>query len=757
MTHYFTPTCHTLKSFISHNPQFVRYKRRKYAGVWPIHPGAANPPKQWQGWPAGKQFALAISHDVDTLKGYRNLMKLVQIEEKMGFRSVFNLVPARCGTVSRELLDNLRSRGFDIGVHSHKPDGRLFSSKASFDRKARKINAYLKQWQARGISSHSIRHNLAWLTELDIDYSISTFDTNPFEPYSFGLGTIFPMWIANGSPHEGYMELPCTLPRAFTLFVLLKEKTIDIWQRKLDWIALHGGMALLNVHSDYMLFATDAPSGRGYPAELYVEFLEDLKRRYRGIYFHALPADIAKFCRNNGIRDDTVAPERKDPLVIGKQQHAPFVTLRSDKPVAMRPVGFDHAPPKPLRVAMLSYSFYESDNRVRRYAEALVRRGDCVDVFSLRRKGQNGYNELNGVRIFRIQERVRNEKGKINYLARIIRFLLHSAFTLTRKHLMQPYDFIHAHSVPDFEVFAALVPKMGGTKIILDIHDIVPEFYAAKFRVDKKSLVFKTLVGLEKLSIAFSDHVIISNHLWKRTLCSRSSCREKCTAIINYPDENLFLSRIEKTDKNKLVFMYPGTLNYHQGLDIALRAFNRIKALLNGAELHIVGDGPVKRQLAQMIRRFALEGQVFLKDPVPLDAVAGLMAQADVGIIPKRNDGFGDEAFSTKSLEFMLLGIPIIISRTSVDKYYFNDSVVHFFDPGNVDDLAQAMLMLANSRQLRKRLSIEGRKFAMEMRWSVKENIYLNLLETCKEKSPQRTIVWENENVQTEIFGHYPG
>ncbi len=123
---------------------------------------------------------------------------------------------------------------------------------------------------------------------------------------------------------------------------------------------------------------------------------------------------------------------------------------------------------------MLTYSFYESDNRVRRYAETLARRGDQVDVIALRRAGQGPYNELNGVRVYRVQERTRNEKGKKDYFFRIIKFFIRSAALLTRMHRERPYDFVHVHSVPDFEVFAALVPKLTGAKVILDIHDIVP-------------------------------------------------------------------------------------------------------------------------------------------------------------------------------------------------------------------------------------------------------------------------------------------
>ena len=120
---------------------------------------------------------------------------------------------------------------------------------------------------------------------------------------------------------------------------------------------------------------------------------------------------------------------------------------------------------------MLAYTYYESDNRVRRYAEALVKRGDHVDVIALRQKGQTHRDIINGVNLYRIQRRVINEQNKVAYLLKIVFFLINSFIFLSIRHLRKPYDIVHVHSVPDFEVFAALIPKLSGAKIILDIHD----------------------------------------------------------------------------------------------------------------------------------------------------------------------------------------------------------------------------------------------------------------------------------------------
>ena len=203
-----------------------------------------------------------------------------------------------------------------------------------------------------------------------------------------------------------------------------------------------------------------------------------------------------------------------------------------------------------------------------RYADALAQRGDIVDVIALKGENSLKYENLNNVNVYRIQERKINEKYKITYLYRLIIFLIRSSIFLTKKHLQHPYDVIHVHSVPDFEVFATLIPKQQGSSIILDIHDIVPEFYASKFSGSKDSFFFKALIKVEQFSIKFSDHVIISNHLWQKTLTSRSVNESKCTTIMNYPDEAIFYQRPRTRLDDKFIILYPGSLGWHQGLDI---------------------------------------------------------------------------------------------------------------------------------------------------------------------------------------------
>jgi peptidoglycan/xylan/chitin deacetylase (PgdA/CDA1 family) len=270
------------------------YLRGKHKDVWPIDRRAAKAPEGWPGWPDGKRFALVLTHDADTAHGQDRCLKLMKLEQGLGFQSSFNMVPRRYGVAPR-LRDILVKNGFEVGVHGLYHDGRYFESREEFSERAILINHYLREWGAVGYRSPSMLHNLDWIRELNIEYDSSTFDTDPFEPQPDGVCTIYPFPVSGTECLNGYIELPYTLPQDFLLFILLGQKDIRIWKDKLDWIAQNGGMALLNTHPDYVIFDGDEQSSIKYPSDYYREFLEYVKTTYAGQYWHALPKDVARY------------------------------------------------------------------------------------------------------------------------------------------------------------------------------------------------------------------------------------------------------------------------------------------------------------------------------------------------------------------------------------------------------------------------------------------------------------------------------
>jgi glycosyltransferase involved in cell wall biosynthesis len=386
---------------------------------------------------------------------------------------------------------------------------------------------------------------------------------------------------------------------------------------------------------------------------------------------------------------------------------------------------------------MLAYSFYETDARIKQYARALVERGDSVDIIALRQPGQPTHSVLNGVNVFRIQARKINERGPLSYLFRIMRFLLVAAVFIARRQLSQKYQLIHVHSVPDFLVFAAILPKLLGTPVVLDIHDVLPEFYASKFHVAHGSFVFRCLALVERLSIAFADHAIVANHLWCERVAQRCGMPQKCSPIRNYPARGLFNPNIRTRSNGKFLMTYPGSLNWHQGVDVAIAAFAKIKDQMPDAEFHVYGEGPAKESLIRLADSLGLSQRVIFHGLLPTEQIVQVMADTDLAIEPKRaGSQFGNEALSMKIFEFMAVGVPLVVSRTRIHQYYYTDELVKYYDGDDDAALAENIVRLRNSPELRQRQITNALKYVEEHSWDVEKYQYLGIVDSLVAKEP---------------------
>jgi glycosyltransferase involved in cell wall biosynthesis len=181
--------------------------------------------------------------------------------------------------------------------------------------------------------------------------------------------------------------------------------------------------------------------------------------------------------------------------------------------------------------------------------------------------------------------------------------------------------------------------------------------------------------------------------------------------------------------------MYPGTINAHQGVDIAVKAFALAKDQLADAEFHIYGKGPELNNILNLIKDLNLEQVVFYKGWLSTDQILLKMASAFCAVVPKRSDDFGDEAFSTKIMEFMALGVPIIASNTRIDKYYFNDTLIQFFESGNEKDLSNKMSLIFQNPTVRQTAITNGLKFIEENNWDVKQQLYFDIVNSFQART----------------------
>jgi glycosyltransferase involved in cell wall biosynthesis len=240
------------------------------------------------------------------------------------------------------------------------------------------------------------------------------------------------------------------------------------------------------------------------------------------------------------------------------------------------------------------------------------------------------------------------------------------------------------------------------------------------------------LKRIERAAASLVDHVIVSNDLWSETLISRSVPKEKCSVFLNHADPAIFYPHPRTRKDGKFVVLFPGSFQWHQGLDLAIEAFAHLRRKLPNAELHLYGGGGGngEAELKRLSQRLGLDDVVKFCGGVSLDRIAEVIANADLGVVPKRADSFGNEAYSTKIMEFMSQGVPVVVSRTKVDTYYFEEGTVHFFPSGDSKALADAILNVANDSALRNRLIARGYEYVERNGWGRKKQEYIDLVDS---------------------------
>ena len=386
-----------------------------------------------------------------------------------------------------------------------------------------------------------------------------------------------------------------------------------------------------------------------------------------------------------------------------------------------------------MRVCVVAYKFYETSPRVSLFARAFAQRGDTVDVICLRREGQEASAVVGGVRLQRIQRRERNERLRLSHFLRGFRFFFHAALVMTAA---EPYDLIYVFSVPDFLVFSAIAAKLRGARVILDVYDLLPEFYISKFTHGRPTAAFRILQLVEKASMSFSDYVIVSNDIWRARLESRSVSARKCATVSYHSDPQVFSPRPKTRTGKEFVFVYPGTLNRHQGVDIAIRAFARVSKLAAETRFEIYGEGPERESLEKLITDLRLVDRVFVRPQMPVEEVAALMANCDAGIVPKRASScFGNEAASTKILDFMMLGLPVLASRTKVESQYFDGTELIFFESENEEDLANCMLRLIQDSRLGAGVVERAYQYLSSHSWAVARKGFFRIIDSVCERN----------------------
>jgi glycosyltransferase involved in cell wall biosynthesis len=390
------------------------------------------------------------------------------------------------------------------------------------------------------------------------------------------------------------------------------------------------------------------------------------------------------------------------------------------------------------RVLIIAYTHYIFDARVKRHAEALAAHGYSVDVICLadQQASQTPVNVI-GISIPRYRGHSRTE-----YIRQYLRFFAKATYSAVKLNRQHHYDVVIVCSIPDAAVVAGLIPKLAGAKLVLDIHDTMPELYLEKFPGTFGAIGAAALKIQERVSARIADVVFAVHAVHAARLQANGIPSEKIVVIVNAPDPRLFrpLMRPEESNFYDFTVVTHGTINRRLGLDTAVEAVKLVRHQIPNIKFRIIGPGEHRESVRQHVRRLDLHDIVEFEDSVPLEALASALRGASVGLVPNEATAATELMLPVKLLEYVSLGIPVIASRLRTIRYYFPDDAIHYCEPSKPESLAESLMDLYWHPEKRRCLALRACEVARSISWHTQRHILCTTIELLLAGAPAHSM-----------------
>ncbi len=383
----------------------------------------------------------------------------------------------------------------------------------------------------------------------------------------------------------------------------------------------------------------------------------------------------------------------------------------------------------PETVLMIAYTYYQSDPRVIREAEAAVHAGFAADFLSLRREQDPAVEEIRGVRVYHLRQSRYRGSGVLSYVLAYLQFFLRCLCKGTVLFLRRRYRVIHVNNMPDFLVFSTVIPKLLGAKIVLDIHDPMPDTFASKFKSGERGFFYRLLLWQERLSVWYADRTITVHQPVKDCVLVKHGLRpELIQTVCNFADEELFQLRPSYCVNGKVCLAFHGTILERSGLRNLVVAVSRMRHR-DKVKVKIIGEGDFSQTLKGLIDSLGIRDVVdFDNRSYPVREIPRLISDCNLGIVPLEISSITNFALPLKLLEYTSLGLPVLTVRNVAIRHYFNEEDCLFYEWDDVDSLRDILDCLAQGPSL----LLPYRQRAAELRqkflWSRERDKYIALL-----------------------------
>lgn len=381
---------------------------------------------------------------------------------------------------------------------------------------------------------------------------------------------------------------------------------------------------------------------------------------------------------------------------------------------------------KNKNILMIAYSEYSRDARIRREAEALTEIGCAVDFFVLQ---EDNISQINtNINLIPLGLKQYRGNSNIKYIISYLNFFCQAFIQLLWLYPNKKYKIIYTHNMPDFIVFLGLIPKLFGSKLIHDVHDLMPDIYKSKFKSSFANIIYYLLLVQEKISCMLADKIITVSDIGFDILTNQHNIRSDKIAIIrNFADKNIFSPMKLSTDKNNdFNLIHHGTISDRFGLRYIIEEMKIICKKYSNVKLHFYGKGDGKEELIlnEMIKDNKLTKNVFLHGQIQLDEIPRKINWADVGIVSYKKDPSTDIFTPLKLLEYIAMEKPIVTVHTKAIAMLVKDAKLLYYDNGTEDSFNNAITSLITNKGKINLLKKEAIKLNKQINWA-KEKIVL--------------------------------
>jgi glycosyltransferase involved in cell wall biosynthesis len=384
------------------------------------------------------------------------------------------------------------------------------------------------------------------------------------------------------------------------------------------------------------------------------------------------------------------------------------------------------------RVCVIRQGFYPLDTRVRRAIHALTAAGHEVDVICVARNGQPRREHQGNVSVYRVALKL-ERRGRLRYLFQYVVFFLAAALLAGFLHIRRRWDVVEVHSMPDGLFFAAAIPRLFGARVLLDLHECMPEFFATKYRLDMHHPAVRVVSAIEQTSIRFADSVITCTEQMRQAFVSRGAPAAKIDVVLNAADEEIFDARRHPPNgrrPRRFGLICHGAIEESYGVDTIVRAAALVRGEIPGLYVDFYGDGSYRAELKRLAAELGVDDAVHFSDGwAPIEELLEAIAAADVGVVALKRNGFRDLTHCNKMFDFIAMRRPAIVSRTRSVEAYFGRSCFLLFESGNPHDLARAIRTLYHDPALGDRLVRRATERSEPYRWSRQREVYQGIVQ----------------------------